>query len=90
MTKNPDRVYLGKSENHVSFSSPLKIRLVALWRVLTTKNFILIHRIKEFEENGNRGRELVVTSLTEYDNDSDQLSCLGACEIIKRSFESKK
>lgn len=86
---NQNRIYLGKSENHVSFGSPLGIRIKALWLVLTSKNFILISKIKEFIENGERGRELTVTSLTEYDNDSDQLSCIGASRIIKDSLKDE-
>jgi len=81
-----NRKYLGRSKNHISFGSPIKIRLNAIWNVLTSKNFILIYKIKEFEEDGRRGRELTVSTLTEYDCESDQLSCYGAIDIIKKTI----
>lgn len=82
--KNPNRIYLGKSENHIRYGSPLKIRLKAIYAMLTCKNFILIHDIKEWVEDGRYGRDLTVSSVTEYDSISDQNSCHGGAEILRR------
>ena len=83
-TENPNRIYLGKSAKHITYGSKFKIRLQAIYAMLTSKNFILIHDIKEWVEDDRRGRDMVVCSVTEYDSISDQNSCHGAAEILRR------
>ena len=84
MNNNINKVYLGKSSNHIRYGSPLKIRLQAIFAILSGENFILIHGIKEWVADGRFGRDLIVSSVTEYNSVSDQNSCHGAAEILRR------
>lgn len=49
-------------------------RLKGCWFILTKRNFILIHEIKEFEKNGVKMRKAAVLRRTDYSPESDFLS----------------
>ena len=59
----------------------LKIRLYSIWLILTSKNYILIHDIKEYNENNIDKRKMKITRRTDYSDDSD-------CLTLKATFFS--
>ena len=61
------------SPNYKRSKHPLIIRLIALWRVITCKNFILID-YSEFIKNGEKGRKVRPLYRTNYDSESEQLT----------------
>jgi hypothetical protein len=54
-----------KRENH-----PLILRFIAIWRVLTCRNFIFIDYY-EFERGCEKGRNIRSLYRTDYDKDSE-------------------
>jgi hypothetical protein len=52
----------------------LKIRIYSIWLILTTKNYILIHDIKEYNENNIDKRKMLTTRRTDYSDESDCLT----------------
>lgn len=54
---------------------PFFVRLVAIWRIITCNNFILID-YSEFEENGQKGRKFRPLYRTNYDAKSEQLTLI--------------
>lgn len=65
--------------------TPFKQRFLAIWFILTRRNFILIYGIEEFIENSEKGRKLHLLRRTDYGGDSDQLSCIGASKMCKKN-----
>jgi len=64
----------------------LFLRLIAAWRVLTIRNFILIFGITEFIKDGKMARRLNVLRRTDYVGDSDRLSCMGAAKMCELNY----
>lgn len=46
-------------------------KLKALYFILASRNFILIHDIKEFEKDGQHGHSTAYLRRTDYDTESD-------------------
>jgi hypothetical protein len=65
------------SPNYKRTKHPLIIRLIALWRVMTCKNFILID-YSEFIKDGKKGRKIRPLYRTNYDAESEQLTLKAA------------
>ena len=74
------------SKNYKRSKHPLIVRLVALFRVLTCKNFILIDYF-EFIENGERGRKIRDLYRTNYDKESEQLTLKAVYMMRSKSDE---
>jgi hypothetical protein len=66
-----------KSINYKRNKHPLIIRLIALWRIITCKNFILID-YNEYTKNGNKGRTIRPLYRTDYNTESEILTLKGA------------
>jgi len=49
-------------------------RLLAIWKILTTKNFILIHSVKEYTVDSESGRKFKIIRRTDYTDESDALT----------------
>lgn len=62
----------------------VSIRLKAIFRIITKRNFILIHSIQEHSVLGQPGRTVAILSRTDYSNESDQLSCMAASKTFKK------
>lgn len=77
MKKKYDYNY--KRSNH-----PIIIRMIALWRILTCRNFILID-FNEFERNGQKGRNVRPLYRSNYDADSEYLTLKAA--ILRKEKE---
>ena len=66
------------AENYKGVIHPFIQRLIILWSVLRYRNIILIAGIAEFERDGEKGRRVKTIRRTDYDSDSDYLSCICA------------
>lgn len=49
-------------------------RIKCLWFVLTSRNVIVIHKIKEIQIDGQPGRRVAVRRRTDYNTESDYLT----------------
>ena len=87
-TENPNRIYLGKSSNYKKFNSRFLVRLQMIYSILKGSNCILIHNIREYVEDNERGRELSVLVSTVYDAESDWLSTVGST-VVTESIMNK-
>jgi hypothetical protein len=73
------------SQKYKRHNHPIIVRIGAIWRVLTCRNFILID-FKEFEENGQKGRSVRPLYRSDYDAESDFLT-LKAAMLMKSASE---
>lgn len=54
--------------------TPFKSRLKGLWKLLTSRNFILIHHIEKGEDRGMKTTKVTVWRRTDHDTEEDYLS----------------
>ena len=73
------------SENYVRNKHPLIIRIIAIWRILTCRNFILID-FYEFKENNENKRKVRPLYRTDYNAESEYLTLLGALDMTKKKW----
>lgn len=78
------RTYIKQSPNYKRNINRLLNRLMMVKRILFNGNCILVSSIKEYIENGERGREVCVTTSTFYDKNSDEISLLAAADMVRK------
>lgn len=89
MNKHNKKYYKrGYSSNYKRKSHPLYMRLVALWRVLTCRNFILID-FKEFIVKGMDGRDIRTLYRSNYDSESELNTLYGAIQMKKEDINNE-
>lgn len=62
---------------------PILNRILSIWHVISRRNYILIC-VKEFEEKGEKGRNISMDTRTDYGIDSDMLTLTAAFEMKKK------
>jgi hypothetical protein len=79
----------GFAPNYKRQVHPFIQRIIAIRHLLTNRNFILLTEIKEFVQEGKPGRIVRVIPRTDYDIESDYLSCCAGAEIIMKSHHNQ-
>jgi len=74
------------SPNYKRSKHPLIIRAIAIWRVITCRNFILID-YSEFVKDGEKGRKVRPLYRTNYDSESEELT-LKAAYLMRSQNEA--
>lgn len=71
------------SINYIRKHHPLKVRLVALWRVLTCRNIILIDLVEIHDIEKGKGMRVRPLYRTDYDKESEVLTLKCAISMKK-------
>lgn len=79
------------SNNYVRNDNPLKLRFIAIWRIITKRNFILIDFEEYFVSDRLQGvkaaRKVRPLYRTDYDAQSEYLTLLAATDMTEKKIK---